>query len=68
MLSEGVTQCSVRPHLFCQEADEPSLLLLCDQMVFLSQETLQVFQQSSSIYKMAMQGVRRQLNGQLHAV
>ena len=68
MLKEGVIQRSIHPHLFCQEANEPPLLLLCDQMVLISQETLQVFQQSSSIYKMAMQGVRRQLNGQLHAV
>ena len=34
-----------------------SILLLCDPVVFISQETRQVLQQSSSIYKMAVQGV-----------
>ena len=51
-----------------QEANESPLLLLCDQMVLISQETLQVFQQSSTIYEMAVGGIRRQLNGQLHGV
>lgn len=67
MLKEGAVQGSdsslVSLKLFGQEANESTLLLVCDQIVFINQETLQVFQQSSSIYKMAMQGIRRQQKG-----